>query len=407
MKKGFTLVELLIVVVVLVTLMSMVFRLGNIGSESEKRAITIDRMQRLENAISGYFAAFGMYPPVPVHGSRNIFLRVKNGVQSDDPSDSNENLWGWVSSDGLSVNNKQQESAAWNQIRPACASQPVGCEFPFDKSYQDIVTAASEELKSNVESSSYATADQKQRFSIGFDDGTSQNIGRFNEYLDDPDWSHLQLFKFGVMSFLLPRYLVMMNGDPNNSELKQLYGKCAQWTTYNREQSDSWTGQKMSWDKVYQNVNGDSNGEMMRVANIPSQAICARWMANFERSLSCNGDKKIFGVNIRSYDGYTTLPSWNEDSDREVGYVSATIYSPGGYEGGAANQYILDSITMRDGWYNDLYYYSPAPYQTYVVWSAGPNGRTFPPWITRDKLSSDAQRCISYWTKDDIVGQSN
>ena len=62
---------------------------------------------------------------------------------------------------------------------------------------------------------------------------------------------------------------------------------------------------------------------------------------------------------------------------------------------------------MRDGWDNELYYYSPEPYQSYVLWSAGANGRTFPPWISREKLPSDANRCVGYWVRDDIGGLKN
>ncbi len=72
MKKGFTLVELLIVVVVLVTLMTITFRITSVGDESTKRNRTINRMQRLENCLSGYYAAYGSYPPVKLHGSREI-----------------------------------------------------------------------------------------------------------------------------------------------------------------------------------------------------------------------------------------------------------------------------------------------------------------------------------------------
>lgn len=403
MKKGFTLVELLIVVVVLVTLMSMVFRLGNIGGESEKRAITIDRMQRLENALSGYYAAFGMYPPVPLHGSRDIFLTVKNGAQNDN-GDENQNIWGWISADGMSIQNRNAEYQAWQQVHAACVSQPVGCEFPFDNSWADAVRAASEELQSRVNSSNYATNEQKQELANGFDDGVSSNINRHD--LDEADWNKTSLFKHGALSFLLPRYLVMMNGDPDNNDLKNFYNQCVQWTDNNNKQSDSWTGDKMSWEKMFQYVNSDDNSDVMRVANISSQAVCARWMANFEKTLSTNGSKKLFGVEVSAGDNFGTIPTWIDDDDNKIGYVQGHIYTPGGYQGNA-NRYILDCITIRDGWNNDFYYYSPAPYQSYVVWSAGPNGRTFPPWVSREKLPANANKCISFWTKDDIVGQSN
>ena len=82
MKRGFTLIEMLVVVAVLAVLMAMVFRLSGIGSDSDNRSVTIERLQRLENCLSGYYAAFGSYPPVKLHGSRNPYLRTNvHGIQ--------------------------------------------------------------------------------------------------------------------------------------------------------------------------------------------------------------------------------------------------------------------------------------------------------------------------------------
>ena len=95
MKKAFTLIELLIVTVVIVTLMGIVFRLAGTGSDSKARATTVSRLQKLSNALSGYYAAFGSYPPVPLQGrSRDIYTRVDShgsmgyGIQGR-PSDRN------------------------------------------------------------------------------------------------------------------------------------------------------------------------------------------------------------------------------------------------------------------------------------------------------------------------------
>ena len=76
MKKAFTIIEMLVVVVVIATLMTIVFRLSSIGEDSEYRNRTIVRMQKLENCLSGYHAAFGSYPPVKMHGARDIYLKV-------------------------------------------------------------------------------------------------------------------------------------------------------------------------------------------------------------------------------------------------------------------------------------------------------------------------------------------
>ena len=42
-------------------------------------------IQKIENCLSGYYAAFGSYPPVTLHGSRNYNLEVNiNGIQTDE-----------------------------------------------------------------------------------------------------------------------------------------------------------------------------------------------------------------------------------------------------------------------------------------------------------------------------------
>ena len=80
MKKGFTLIELLVVTVVIVALMSVIFRLTGIVGGTSAQETTVFRMQCLENCLSGYYAAFGAYPQVPLQGrTRNIFRKTHPG----------------------------------------------------------------------------------------------------------------------------------------------------------------------------------------------------------------------------------------------------------------------------------------------------------------------------------------
>ena len=144
MKRAFTLVEIMVVVAVLVILMSIVFRLSNVGADTEKRTRTVVRLQRLENCLSGYQAAFGSYPPVKLHGTRDIFRRVgTHGMQSDER---NENIWSW------SKIGEQNEQNAWNQVRAACRAQPIDCRYPFPEGYSRMVDVVSEEMKRRAES---------------------------------------------------------------------------------------------------------------------------------------------------------------------------------------------------------------------------------------------------------------
>ena len=395
MRKAFTLVEMLIVVVVLVTLMTITFRLGAVNQTSAQRNTTVTRLQKVENCLSGYYAAFGSYPPVAQHGSYNFYLAVDDhGMQNMDGTENN-NLWGWDPDAFRKGRRETAEEAAWAQVQAACRTQPVGCAFPFREEYADYVTAWSDQLKDEAAADKNLSENKKQIFAAGFDDGVSQNIGRFSRYSRLTDWREVQLFKFGLMSFLLPRYLIMMKSD------ESLYSDYAQWTGNNSMPSDPLTGQPYtSWRDVWDDANKDRDTtDYARVANIPSQAVCARWMPNLADAVwTSRSSLTIFGVDIADGNGGVfTLDN-----------APGMIHSPGGYsQSSTSGQYMLDFCTVRDGWYNEFYYYSPPPYQTYTLWSAGPNGHTFPPWVSREGLDSKANKCISAWIEDDIVNMSH
>ncbi len=385
MRKAFTLIEMMIVVTIIVVLMTITFRLSKIGQGADARTRTVTRMQKLENCLSGYHAAFGSYPPVKLHGTRDIYSQVdRHGIQTDER---NESLWGWTSI------GEDAEHRAWAKVNAACKPQPVDCRFPYPDGYSKKIDKVSEEMRrrANTGGKRYEkytqSEDIRQKLIAGFDDGCTRNVGRHSQHKDEIDWRNVQLFKFGLMSFLLPRYLVMMNGDD------VFFREYKQWTGNNVIPSDPFTGNSFSsWDQVKQFSGGSSSVDLAKVANVPSQAICARWMPNLEGTCRANHDYSLFGINICDGSG----------GELNVENVGIEVFSPAG-EDSSANQYILDGISVCDGWNQDFYYYSPAPYQTYTLWSAGSNGRTFPPWISRKGLSSKANECVSLWIHDDIV----
>jgi prepilin-type N-terminal cleavage/methylation domain-containing protein len=388
MKKGFSLVEMLIVVTVLVTLMGITFRLGSIGGPSSRRNNTVARLQRLENCLSGYYAAFGTYPPVKLHGSRNYRLSVSShGIQNLDGEEENLN-WSWANNPG-----SEEEARDWRKVEAACRAQPVDCRFPYPQGFNDYVNAIAQELQAGAANKASLDEERRKVFSAGFDDGVSNNRGRHSQNKDSTEWREVQLFKFGLMSYLLPRYLVMMNSHDD------MYDDFSQWTGNNSLPADPLTGQTYNnWRSLREKATSVEDTDIAHVANIPSQAVCARWMPNLEGVCHCNHGVSVFGVNIR-YGG---------ESDLRADNYNLEVYSPGGYdEDSTSGQYVLDGITVKDGWENEFYYYSPAPYQSYVLWSAGPNGKTFPPWVSRKSLDSAANECVGIWIQDDIVSMSN
>ena len=290
MKRGFTLIEMMVVVAVLVTLMSISIRIANIGSETEARSMTISRMQRLENALSGFHAAFGCYPPVKLHGNRSL------EHQGQDINWSNE-------------------GEAWRWVRDVCRSQPVGCRFPFPPGANGKISEAIRELSDAVREASnteeyqdlFSSQDMKDWANAGFMSASDSRVeGRLSGKKDKVLWSDMKLFQYGVMSFLLPRYLVMMGGDRQYYEGNDGSGGYAQWSQNNQNPSDPYTGNPVPWSTVYnwvQNyVNNDErmSEEIVKLRLMPSQAVCARWMPNIEGICRCNRDITLFGVHIKS-----------------------------------------------------------------------------------------------------------
>ncbi len=361
MKKGFTLVELLIVVVVIVTLMAITFRLAGVASSSNNRNRTIERMQRLENALSGYYAAFGSYPPVALHAKRNPYLRVDmEGNQSDTETGKLE----------------------WESVREACRAQPLAARYPFraeTRPYVDAVARIVSERANSTDSRFKRYQDRRNRLGGGF--SALENPNQIADWQRESSWQAVKIFQFGVMSYLMPRYLFMLGGINNLDDLD----KCAQWTASNRLSANPNNGvQFNSWrnELRYKSL----------VQRIPSQSVCARWMPNFEGQLDCTGSPEFFGVKVSSGRGGGVSP---ENPDIEV------------FSNGSA-RYVLDCITMVDGWFQEFYYYSPAPFQSYRLWSAGPDGKTFPPWIPLDTIKNESdKRTAAAWMADDIMFMSN
>ena len=62
-KRGFTLLEILVVVAVIMLLTGMLFRVGSLVSDRSARARAIADMQAIANALEEYYAVYGMYPP--------------------------------------------------------------------------------------------------------------------------------------------------------------------------------------------------------------------------------------------------------------------------------------------------------------------------------------------------------
>lgn len=382
-NRGFTLIELLIVTIVIATLMAIVFRLAGTGSESSRRAQTISRLQKLSNAVGGYYAAFGSYPPVPLQGrSRDIYTRVDGGgamgygIQAGKDEDLNT----------FAIKSAEKDSRLARQIEAACRAQPVAAGFPLNAADAHYEQQVFDEYN-EVFHTQYSTI---------------HNYGGFAR--NSVDWSENHLFMFGLMSFLLPRYQFMLDGQ------KEMYSDRL-WLENNRLPY-LMSGKRLgSWEEAQQALQmgrenwdtkltpGLENVRTM-VQQLPSQAVCARWMPNFAgivRTIPFNSSHTVFfGVNTQEPD----INSVGLDGDK-LFVVNSNGYRQGGGSGDGKIE-VNGLKTVVDGWGNDFYYYSPPPYQSYQLWSSGPNGRTFPPWFDKATLSQDEVDCVNKWIADDI-----
>lgn len=396
MKKGFTLIEMLVVVVVLVTLMSITFRLSSIGEDETRRSQTIARLQRVENCLSGYYAAFGTYPPVREHGY-STFNRVnQRGFQQEQEEGPALN---WYQSTGSHGIGTQQEIDDWKIVRATCMNQPLACRFPYPEGYKEVIEAEAELAKERLASGEDGDTDSFHQTSVnaGYDDGYSNNPGRHD--LDEVNWAESQLFQFGLMSHLLPRYQMMMSSGSN---AEQFYTRGRQWLDNNSLPCRSDGSRNWSWSEIKNAMTGVISGSdgvrdsdiYYEIQMMYSQSVCRRWLPNLEKSCYSNVGFKFYGVEIA------------DDSQRlNTGY---SVFAPGGSASDSSSQqYVLSVVTVTDGWHNELYYYSPPPYQSYILWSGGPNGRTYPKWMSTEGLDSAQKQCVGVWTEDDIVNMSN
>ena len=324
--KGFTLIELMIVIAIIGILIGTTFKLMQVAADSKARAVTRARMERLQNALSGYYATYGMYPAVPFYGN-------------PDPSATDNTS----ETTGEAVVSGSQASA-----QAAARAQPVGFEYPTPVWMNDKIPILF--YPDNVISLNTA-------------------IGSLSP--TDGDWNKYKGFKFGLMSFLLPRVEIVGHPDAgDNAPLRDVYQR-AQWMENN----------------LSSRVPGASNADNRLLSeNLTKQRVieneaCLRWLPCFERILR-SFKTSVLGVTINGDDD-----GGNRLAKRQMQDGPAVA---------------LAFITIADGWGREFFYYSAPPYQSFQVWSAGPDGLTFPPWLPIP--SSGGMNGAKVWIKDDLVG---
>jgi prepilin-type N-terminal cleavage/methylation domain-containing protein len=344
-NNGFTLIELMIVIAIIGILIGTTFKLMQVAVESKARAVTVARMERLQNALSGYFSAYGMYPAVPT-----AYINTDpTGTGSGDLYDE-------------STGDRLKDGTDGEKARRASASahaQPIGFEYPTPL---------------------YLTTEKLQRL---LRDSSVVSMGDIWSSMDDvEDWKKNKTFKFGLLSFLLPRVEVIgisytrsgtpITGINSTAPVPEAY-ILEQWKGNNKSSSVSGNSPNADKDRA------DRLYKQLEVEN----EVCRRWMPCFEGVLRSFADN-ILGVKVNCNDNAGTRIH-KRHFGKDGTYVA------------------LAYITIVDGWGNEFFYYSAPPYQSFRVWSAGPDGKTFPPWIPSSN-STYRDWNAQNWIKDDIVG---
>lgn len=335
-KSGFTLVELMVVLAVIGILMTSVFKLMSAVSNTRMDSETRAKLERIQNALSGYYAAYGCYPPVPLH-------------ELTDPGQITKGT------DGSVLGGSEADFA--KQAELAARAQPVSFEYPNPEVMNSYIN---------------------ERFAGQNAINANEAVGNMQ---DDADWQKAKVFKFGLLSFLLPRVEVVrfpgmdatatgVGTAPRNSVFET-----KQWGENNKASGALLKGNQTSEDWKL----------AMKKQQAAENETAAKWMPNFESILACP-KRDVLGVRVQ---------------DPRVGSGGHfKLYDLDG------TKVVLMNASVVDGWGKEFFYFSPPPYQSYRLWSAGPNQRTYPPWIAPKDWTSKWRTQIAAWVSDDVVGGS-
>ena len=104
-RRGFTLIELMIVFVIIIVLAGMVLRLMNLSGVRNAEASTRERLERVAQALEEFRATYGRYPPVDYYpgigqpfgyeyaNAAMMPPTVQNTIRSESTGPNKKNLW--------------------------------------------------------------------------------------------------------------------------------------------------------------------------------------------------------------------------------------------------------------------------------------------------------------------------
>ena len=264
-RGGFTLLEMLVVIVIIAMLAALMFRMVGVIGRSNDEAATRAIIERVANALEEFKAIYGKYPPV----------------------------------------------------QPYAGSQRISYEYPGRKTWGETEKDAEAKANSVIKAKRGRMSTWGEIVKIKGHDYTCA------------------IFTFGLTSFFVPRYNGTAEYGPKrfvgieNGRLKRDEDEgfgAPQWTLFNSRAD---------------NRVGDTDRDLNAV----------------RRMLPFLGGK--LGDDNRIAANGVLVKTWSERGD-PLGKRTIT------------NSY----YTIWDAWRHDLHYVSHPPYETYKIWSAGPDGLT-------------------------------
>ncbi len=219
-RRGFTLIEMLVVIVVIAILMGLVFRLSRLVAGRNESAREVARVAILKSLIEEFHAEYGIYPPVPEYdGVQPISF---TGPYPDDAGDLDYYIANYAHGDTFQFgllsfffnrvtfatktfqiagqNGNPNATGSWQKY-----NDKVGdgghIEIPdkdkaFVKRVKPIVGKLGNE-HSNLSDEPFAVYDSSGRHTLGFEVLLRDSWGRDYVYMSEPPYSSFIVFSKG------------------------------------------------------------------------------------------------------------------------------------------------------------------------------------------------------------------
>lgn len=290
-RYGFTIIEMMIVLVIITILAGFVFRMMTLAGQKNDIAETKAVIEKISNALEAYRAEFGSYPPVAVY----------NGIQ---PTYFEFAVPGTGKEGDLG-------------ITPSMAAQMVN---------------------------------------------DSKTKNRWNEF---------PVFTFGLASYFYPRYWSTASVSP-----KEFYGDLDRDDVLESAQNKADKNRVINQWRDHNNRSGsriniqDLNKDMTAIKKLMPllDGVIESYVQNKQR--------------------VWTVKDWG----------CAEYHGEGPHHFYGSREYANSAIVFDDTWDRYLHYQSNPPYDSYRIWSAGPNGATHDP-------ACDNPAACSKCSDDIVAGQ--